>query len=635
MSSEAPFPTSSVLLPNISSSSINLGTVSPTPPTVPTVPPTGSPLVVILAAGIVGGLALLGLILVSLFVLCFLGRRGKPKRKSDTENGNGARKRSRKFKPDSRPLYAQVFRHASVGTRSSSQRPKTQEDKTVRQPPKSTTSNHVKPEEIPAFSIDIPNTFRPFAPPPRRNTHNAQTIGEDNNRYQRMVYKKPEEPQYDFLDSIDGDVGITQSLQIPGTVSDRRPMSNGKPAVPLRSKPYQGIPPSASVQAETCSLTSSVQQLTLSIRSDTTEGYYQRPSSKPSTLPRKKGKMEENRIYSEQLDPRMFQNSPTVERGSVPLPYPPIYDRPRPVTSDDQPIHVLRQNIVEIQDLGMGRFGRVVLAATTGLSLKDLKLGENNNKSRSLLVAIKKLKEDADPQVRETFEAEIKFMSKLKHANVARLLGVCFSNEPFLMMEYMEKGDLHEFLQKQTLVSDTVDALGDNEITPLVLLYMGVQIASGMRYLAKKKFVHRDLATRNCLVGQDFVVKISDFGMSRNLYDSSYYLVQGRVILPIRWMAHESFYGKFSTSSDAWSYGITLWEIYSLAQHEPYGEMTDEEFIADTIRGERRKLLERPASCPKEVYDVMLRCWIHETNMRADFEEIYSRLFLAYSKMSK
>ena len=450
-----------------------------------------------------------------------------------------------------------------------------------------------------------------------------------------MAYERSEDPQYDFLESTDGNVGITQSLQVPGTVSDRRPMPNGKQATPLRSKAYQGIPPAASVHAETCSLTSSMQQLTLSVRSDNAEGYYQRPSSKPSTLPRKNRKMEENRIYSEQLDPEMFQNSPTVERGSLPLPYPPIYDRPRPVRSGDQPIHIMRRNIVEIRDLGMGRFGRVVLAATTGLSLKDLKLGDNDNKSRSLLVAIKKLREDADPGVRETFEAEVKFMSKLKHANVARLLGVCYSNEPFLMMEYMEKGDLHEFLQKQTLVSDTVDALGVNEVTPLVLLYMGVQVASGMRYLAKNKFVHRDLATRNCLVGQDFVVKISDFGMSRNLYDSSYYLVQGRVILPIRWMAHESFYGKFSTTSDAWSFGITLWEIYSLARNEPYGEMTDDEFIVDTIRGERRKLLERPESCTKEVYDVMLRCWIHEPNMRADFEEIYSRLFLAYSKMSK
>ena len=352
------------------------------------------------------------------------------------------------------------------------------------------------------------------------------------------------------------------------------------------------------------------------------------------------GEPDYDQIYSEPLDPTML-NSNIMESVLPPeeaVPYSAIYDDPANPFSDADvpaPFKVTKSNIIEIRKLGTGQFGQVILAKTRGVSLCDMGLNEtDNDTSKSILVAIKKLKPDAESGLMQAFEKEVKFMSRLKHDNVVRLLAVCTGGESFIMMEYMENGDLNQFLQKQALMSDSISGLQGNQITPIILLYMGVQIASGMHYLASRRFVHRDLATRNCLVGKDFVVKISDFGMSRSLYESAYYRVQGTLVLPIRWMACETFYGKFSVKSDSWAFGVTLWEIYTLGKVDPYENLTDEEVIADAIRGPDRKILPRPTTCLLEVYEIMQRCWVNEPSMRADFGEIYSRLFMIYTRQA-
>ena len=118
-----------------------------------------------------------------------------------------------------------------------------------------------------------------------------------------------------------------------------------------------------------------------------------------------------------------------------------------------------------------------------------------------------------------------------------------------------------------------------------------------MEYLSSHHYVHRDLAARNCLVslicspikllfiliqnffhsfcyqvGQNMVVKISDFGLSRDIYAADYYRMQTKSLVPLRWMPPESiFFGKFSGESDVWSYGILLWEVYSYGLQPFYG----------------------------------------------------------------
>ena len=125
-------------------------------------------------------------------------------------------------------------------------------------------------------------------------------------------------------------------------------------------------------------------------------------------------------------------------------------------------------------------------------------------------------------------------------------------------MEYMENGDLKHYLQKYELATSDSSVIFPNELPSSVLVYMVVQIANRMRYLASLKCIHRDMATRNCLVGQDYVVKIADFGMSRSLYEDSYYRVQGKVMLPIRWMPTESLINSMVDSQRRQTFGRTV-----------------------------------------------------------------------------
>uniref|UniRef100_A0A8C4ZDI2 receptor protein-tyrosine kinase n=1 Tax=Gadus morhua TaxID=8049 RepID=A0A8C4ZDI2_GADMO len=278
------------------------------------------------------------------------------------------------------------------------------------------------------------------------------------------------------------------------------------------------------------------------------------------------------------------------------------------------------------EKLGEGQFGEVHLCEAEGM--QDF-LDEDASEGRShgggwshgggpLLVAVKTLREDANKNARNDFLKEIRILSRLRDPNIVRLLAVCVDSDPLCMItEYMENGDLNQYLHTLHYAQ---------------LMSMVLQVAAGMRYLSSLNFVHRDLATRNCLVGASCTIKIADFGMSRNLYRGDYYRIQGRAVLPIRWMAWESILlGKFTAASDVWAFGVTLWEVLTLCQQQPYGALTDEQVIENTgefFRDQGKQVyLPKPASCPDDVYtDLMLRCWRRNANQRPGFQEIHRHL---------
>lgn len=190
------------------------------------------------------------------------------------------------------------------------------------------------------------------------------------------------------------------------------------------------------------------------------------------------------------------------------------------------------------------------------------------NNGEHIFVAVKALKENASAKTQADFKREIELISDLKHDNIVCILGVVLKEEPLCMLfEYMTQGDLHEFLianSPNETSKISTSSSSSNTLSQLQFLHISLQICDGMEYLASHHYVHRDLAARNCLVGEHLTVKISDFGLSRDIYSSDYYRVQSKSLLPVRWMPSESIlYGKFTTESDVWSFGVVLWEIYS------------------------------------------------------------------------
>ncbi|KAG5324300.1 ROR1 kinase, partial [Pseudoatta argentina] len=284
-------------------------------------------------------------------------------------------------------------------------------------------------------------------------------------------------------------------------------------------------------------------------------------------------------------------------------------------TSNNRIPQFTTNNIVLLQELGEGAFGKVYKG--------ELQTG--NKCEPPIYVAVKTLKENATPKTQSDFKREVELMTDLRHPNIICLLGVILKGEPMCMLfEYMTQGDLHEFLICHSPRSDVpLNNSGGKILEQPEFLHIALQIASGMEYLASHHYVHRDLAARNCLVGDNLTVKISDFGLSRDIYSSDYYRVQSKSLLPVRWMPPESIlYGKFTTESDVWSFGVVLWEIYSYGLQPYYGYNNQE--VIDMIRS--RQLLPCPEDCPTMIYSLMIECWHEVANRRPQFPEIHHRL---------
>ncbi|XP_076037901.1 tyrosine-protein kinase transmembrane receptor Ror2-like [Oratosquilla oratoria] len=278
-----------------------------------------------------------------------------------------------------------------------------------------------------------------------------------------------------------------------------------------------------------------------------------------------------------------------------------------------------RNNIIYIRDLGQGAFGRVFQGKAP-----NLVPGEELT-----MVAVKVLKEEASDDMLADFEREACTLAEFEHPNIVRLLGVCAIGKPMcLLFEYMGRGDLNEFLRSCSptnyiVRSSNGDSFSDTKLSHSDMIWVSTQVCAGMVYLADRKFVHRDLATRNCLIGEDMTVKIADFGLSQKIYLADYYRGDDSDAIPIRWMPLESIlYNKYTVESDVWAFGVCMWEILSFAL-QPYYGMTHEEVVRFLKEG---GVLGVPEHCPQDLYSLMLWCWQRRPHDRPSFRALHAAL---------
>ncbi|XP_054678341.1 tyrosine-protein kinase Mer isoform X1 [Grus americana] len=258
--------------------------------------------------------------------------------------------------------------------------------------------------------------------------------------------------------------------------------------------------------------------------------------------------------------------------------------------------------------LGEGEFGSVM----------EGRLSQPEGTPQKVAVKTMKLDNFSQREIEE-FLSEAACMKDFDHPNVIKLLGVCIElssqqvPKPMVILPFMKYGDLHSFLLRSRLEMAP-------QFVPLqTLVKFMVDIALGMEYLSGRHFLHRDLAARNCMLRDDMTVCVADFGLSKKIYSGDYYR-QGRIAkMPVKWIAIESLADRvYTTKSDVWAFGVTMWEIATRGM-TPYPGVQNHEIYEYLFHGQR---LKKPEGCLDELYEIMSACWRTDPAARPTFSQL-------------
>ncbi|XP_063137169.1 fibroblast growth factor receptor 2 isoform X10 [Rattus norvegicus] len=271
--------------------------------------------------------------------------------------------------------------------------------------------------------------------------------------------------------------------------------------------------------------------------------------------------------------------------------------------------------------LGEGCFGQVVMAEAVGI--------DKDRPKEAVTVAVKMLKDDATEKDLSDLVSEMEMMKMIgKHKNIINLLGACTQDGPlYVIVEYASKGNLREYLRARRPpgmeYSYDINRVPEEQMTFKDLVSCTYQLARGMEYLASQKCIHRDLAARNVLVTENNVMKIADFGLARDINNIDYYKKTTNGRLPVKWMAPEALFDRVYThQSDVWSFGVLMWEIFTLGG-SPYPGIPVEELFKLLKEGHR---MDKPTNCTNELYMMMRDCWHAVPSQRPTFKQLVEDL---------
>lgn len=256
------------------------------------------------------------------------------------------------------------------------------------------------------------------------------------------------------------------------------------------------------------------------------------------------------------------------------------------------PVELRPDSIVFKERIAEGSFGDVLTGVYTPPGAKT-----------GIAVALKTIK--AAPIFRE---AEI--LSKFNDVHLVKLYGVVtVRTGVYLVSEFLPLGSMNTYLKQNR-----------DRVNLAAILRFSHQVVAGMRHIESERLVHRDLAARNVLVASDILCKVGDYGLARVLnLGSEYYRCQQKGKWPIKWYAPESlFENKFTSTSDIWSYGVTIWEFLTYGE-KPYGTLSGREVII-FLEGGRR--LEIPKSTPSWLGKLIADCWQRNPNDRPTFSKL-------------
>ncbi|XP_058819026.1 uncharacterized protein LOC131681941 [Topomyia yanbarensis] len=270
-----------------------------------------------------------------------------------------------------------------------------------------------------------------------------------------------------------------------------------------------------------------------------------------------------------------------------------------------------RANLILDVTLGEGEFGKVLKGYATDLP----------EKRGITTVAVKMLKTGANSVELLALLSEYQLLQEVAHPNVIRLLGACTKGEsPLLIMEYCQYGSLKNYLRLSRKLDCLNSADYENAIEPITvkdILSFAWQISKGMAYLTEIKLVHRDLAARNVLLAEGKVCKISDFGLTRDVYEDDAYLKKSKDRVPVKWMAPESLADHiYTTKSDVWAFGVLCWELITLGA-SPYPGIPPQNLYTLLKQGYR---MDCPKNCSEEIYSIVRSCWTDDPKLRPSFK---------------